>query len=98
MAPVCQGKCGFSIARLVSRTLHAFVIFHKFDIVLPSKAAAKMGSVAKVNVRQGTVVGGESTLPNGSPYYYFKGIPYAVPPLGELRFRVSITKRTNAIS
>ncbi|XP_055837765.1 carboxylic ester hydrolase isoform X2 [Episyrphus balteatus] len=46
-----------------------------------------MVSSNKVKVKQGTVVGVEATLPNGSPYSYFKGIPYAVPPLGELRFQ-----------
>ncbi|XP_065091095.1 esterase E4-like [Ochlerotatus camptorhynchus] len=40
-----------------------------------------------VEVRQGKLRGVTSTLPNGSTYHYFKGIPYAKPPVGELRFR-----------
>lgn len=40
-----------------------------------------------VRVRQGQLRGVTSTLPNGSTYHYFKGIPYAKPPVGELRFR-----------
>uniref|UniRef100_A0A904MV96 Carboxylic ester hydrolase n=1 Tax=Culex quinquefasciatus TaxID=7176 RepID=A0A904MV96_CULQU len=40
-----------------------------------------------VEVRQGKVRGVTSELPNGRKYHYFKGIPYAKPPVGELRFR-----------
>lgn len=42
----------------------------------------------QVSVTQGTLVGCEDTLPNGKPYYSFQGIPYALPPIGELRFKV----------
>ncbi|XP_053689444.1 esterase B1-like [Sabethes cyaneus] len=40
-----------------------------------------------VTVRQGKLRGVTATLPNGSRYHYFKGVPYAKHPLGELRFR-----------
>ncbi|CAD7078429.1 unnamed protein product [Hermetia illucens] len=40
-----------------------------------------------VKVKQGTLIGQESNLPSGNPYYSFKGVPYAVPPIGELRFQ-----------
>ncbi|XP_019530331.3 esterase B1-like [Aedes albopictus] len=39
-----------------------------------------------VTLRQGMVNGVRDRLPNGSDYYYFKGIPYARPPVGDLRF------------
>ncbi|XP_053690007.1 esterase E4-like [Sabethes cyaneus] len=39
-----------------------------------------------VQVRQGKLRGVTSTLPNGDTYHYFKGVPYAKPPLGKLRF------------
>ncbi|XP_058456716.1 uncharacterized protein LOC131434086 [Malaya genurostris] len=40
-----------------------------------------------VEIRQGKLCGITSKLPNGSSYHYFKGIPYAKPPVGELRFQ-----------
>lgn len=40
-----------------------------------------------VTVRQGTLRGVRDTLPNGRPYRYFKGIPYAKHPIGQLRFK-----------
>lgn len=39
-----------------------------------------------VTVRQGTLRGVRDTLPNGHKYRYFKGIPYAKHPIGQLRF------------
>ncbi|XP_055919191.1 esterase FE4-like [Eupeodes corollae] len=47
-------------------------------------------STNKVKVKQGTVIGGEDVLPNGNRYYYFRGVPYAVPPLGTLRFKAPV--------
>lgn len=43
----------------------------------------------KVPVKQGVVVGQQHKLPSGLQYESFLGVPYAQPPLGELRFRVS---------
>ncbi|XP_062534699.1 esterase B1-like [Armigeres subalbatus] len=40
-----------------------------------------------VTVRQGKLRGITAQLPNGSRYHYFKGVPYAKPPIGDLRFR-----------
>uniref|UniRef100_A0A182QYE2 Carboxylic ester hydrolase n=1 Tax=Anopheles farauti TaxID=69004 RepID=A0A182QYE2_9DIPT len=39
-----------------------------------------------VKVAQGSIYGTKDRLPNGEPYYCFKGIPYAKPPVGKLRF------------
>lgn len=43
-----------------------------------------------VTVKQGKLKGSTSTLLNGSPYYSFKGIPYAQPPIGKLRFKAPL--------
>ncbi|XP_065085554.1 esterase B1-like [Ochlerotatus camptorhynchus] len=43
-----------------------------------------------VTLRQGMVNGVRDKLPNGSDYYYFKGIPYARPPVGDLRFEAPV--------
>lgn len=43
----------------------------------------------KVPVKQGVVVGEQHKLPSGLQYESFLGVPYAQPPLGELRFRVN---------
>lgn len=43
-----------------------------------------------VRISQGTVVGIEEVLPNGNPMYCYKGIPYAHPPVGTLRFQAPL--------
>uniref|UniRef100_A0A336MR08 carboxylesterase n=1 Tax=Culicoides sonorensis TaxID=179676 RepID=A0A336MR08_CULSO len=40
----------------------------------------KMNSNCVVNLKQGKLIGNVGALPNGLEYYYFKGIPYAMPP------------------
>lgn len=46
-----------------------------------------------VSVAQGDLRGTEVTTKLGTTYNTFKGIPYAKPPLGSLRFRVSEYKK-----
>lgn len=43
-----------------------------------------------VEVQSGLVRGIVEKHEDGFDYYAFKGIPYAEPPIGELRFKVSI--------
>ncbi|XP_063360837.1 carboxylesterase 4A-like isoform X1 [Cydia amplana] len=43
-----------------------------------------------VSVKQGKLQGATDTLYDGSTYYSFRGIPYAKPPLGQLRFRAPL--------
>lgn len=42
-----------------------------------------------IKVKQGVVRGIEQKLPNNGIVYCFKGIPYAEPPIGNLRFEVN---------
>lgn len=44
-------------------------------------------SSLKVRVQQGVVRGCEEKLPNGKSYLRFSGIPYAQPPINDLRFK-----------
>lgn len=44
--------------------------------------------MASVKVEQGLLRGGKSKTDNGFEYYEFLEIPYAKPPVGELRFLV----------
>ena len=44
------------------------------------------GSDPEVNTSSGTIVGKLETLPNGKSVYEYLGIPYAEPPVNELRF------------
>lgn len=41
-----------------------------------------------IELSQGTIFGTEEKLPNGGKMCGFKGIPYARPPVGNLRFMV----------
>lgn len=42
-----------------------------------------------VEVGQGTLVGKYGSTRGGREYAAFMGIPYALPPIGDLRFKVS---------
>lgn len=44
-------------------------------------------SSVKVKLEPGTLVGVEEKLPQGKPLYAFRGVPYAEPPIGKLRFK-----------
>ncbi|XP_013174896.1 PREDICTED: esterase B1-like [Papilio xuthus] len=59
-----------------------------FKFFLVKQSTKAMGPT--VRVRQGALRGAVCTLParcGGEHYYSFKGIPYARPPLGKLRFK-----------
>ena len=46
-----------------------------------------------VRVEEGELQGKLVNSPSGKAFYSFQGIPYAKPPIGSLRFRVSIAKK-----
>lgn len=43
----------------------------------------------------GSILGSVKTTRKGFDFYAFRGIPYAEPPIGELRFKVSSLIRTS---
>lgn len=61
-----------------------FIVFHIRNVIIRVWPYIERPSV---KLRQGTVQGVTSKLPNGKSYHYFKSIPYAKPPVGNLRFR-----------
>lgn len=48
-----------------------------------------------INLKQGAVCGTVEKLPSRKSFYSFKGIPYAEPPLGALRFEVQVLRQRN---
>lgn len=51
-----------------------------------------------VQVAQGYIYGVRDNLPNGENYFYFKGIPYAKAPVGNLRFMSPVPLEKFAVS
>lgn len=43
-----------------------------------------------ISDKLGWLLGVQETSEAGTPYYAFRGIPYAAPPVGDLRFKVRI--------
>lgn len=69
----------FTVARLVFSVSTYFIKGNLLKLWPPEDRPV-------VTVRQGTLRGVRDTLPNGRQYRYFKGIPYAKRPIGQLRF------------
>lgn len=44
-----------------------------------------------LTLKQGLVIGRILKTSNGRDFYAFRGIPYATPPIGLLRFKVSLS-------
>ncbi|XP_049771626.1 esterase FE4-like [Schistocerca cancellata] len=58
--------------------------------LVPSSVYAQ--EYVTVNIQEGTLRGELSQTYTGNPIYRFQGIPYAEPPVGDLRFQPPITK------
>lgn len=63
-----------------------FCLSRSFRKCSLSKLVARAMST-RVKVDQGVVRGCEEKLPDGRLYFRYSGIPYAKPPVNELRFR-----------
>lgn len=52
--------------------------------------AAQLDDIVEVEIDSGRILGRHNvTLFKEKPYYSFRGIPYAQPPINDLRFKVS---------
>nr|CAD7431044.1 unnamed protein product [Timema monikensis] len=54
--------------------------------LLSGPACQVSAQYVSVNIQQGTLRGNTTSTVSGTTYYTFRGIPYAKPPVGELRF------------
>lgn len=43
----------------------------------------------EIELSEGVLSGVQEKLPNGENFYAFRGVPYAKPPIGNLRFKVN---------
>ncbi|XP_055604278.1 carboxylic ester hydrolase-like [Uranotaenia lowii] len=60
---------------------------HKLNQLKPFAQLLPIMDRVITELTAGKVKGVRGTLPDGNPYYWYKGIPYAKPPVGELRFK-----------
>ncbi|XP_049790618.1 esterase FE4-like [Schistocerca nitens] len=56
-------------------------------LLLASLTACVAAQYVTVETNEGTLRGVATTTVNGTAYYRFSGVPFAAPPLGELRFK-----------
>ncbi|KAI8428430.1 hypothetical protein MSG28_007247 [Choristoneura fumiferana] len=75
--------------KLVTSYINTAVQVPKRFIKSLSFAAEAMNDPV-VTVKQGKLLGAVDQLYDGSSFYSFKGIPYAQPPVGQLRFRAPL--------
>lgn len=60
-------------------------------ILLVKLNSSESDNYVKITLKQGVLSGKvEQTFVEKKNYYSFQGVPYAVPPLGALRFQVTI--------
>ena len=77
----------FDMSLLVSFSVFSATVTYIILLTLkPIQADLDAGHAPVVQIESGAVVGKVETLPLGKSVYEYLGIPYAEPPVGELRF------------
>lgn len=67
-----------------------FVVVMPLWLALINSVVNGDADVVEIDIESGRIRGKRSlTLYNEKPYYSFRGIPYAQPPIKDLRFKVS---------
>lgn len=59
------------------------------DFICQLCFSVKMAKITQIDLKEGSIFGGYE-VSCGAEYFYFKGIPYAKPPVGKLRFQVKL--------
>lgn len=80
-------KKNFGVKKLSIKKMCKLFVLVAFVLL---SISCEISEAVQVSVKQGTLEGIVSTSRNGTEYYSFYGIPFAKPPVGELRFEVSL--------
>nr|XP_032511501.1 acetylcholinesterase-like [Danaus plexippus plexippus] len=70
-----------------------FNLFIILQLIITAVVATDKNNDPIVRIQEGKLRGVGGKLVDGSQYYSFKGIPYATPPLGNLRFKAPLPPR-----
>ena len=87
----------------MKRTTYLFTFLYSIGLISLASSAASVARVVlssqdRSNLALSNVIGREITFPNGKIVREFLGIPYAKPPIRDLRFRfVLISQLKRAI-
>lgn len=80
---------------MLSLKLILFILFETITIVYCAPSTLADTDLPIVKTKNGDVRGNyATTLLDQRKFLSFRGIPYAKPPIGPLRFRVSIQKKS----